>query len=353
MKFFLQYSALTFLFLFLVSACQQEDPTLVFDEYEWELVGINDFSNEVFQPRAMWFDHNGHLIIHDMGDRKSPVKILKDGRITHSIPVGRGPGEVEYILSKHFSESKSRRFIFDPAQSRMLKFDENYTFIDDVVDSRINDGVYISAIYSDSLAFTVSRDHILQIFGLNTATEDLKTLFTLHENDYDFLDPLRNYFLRQRFSFDSDEGDLYLANHHSSLIMHIDSEFNFNHTFGPDSVGITRNEEYEFYALPRLGHQREGLRDMIVHGDNLYAIFNGNTYGRRIQIQYSRDFDSLLAKVSHGEILLVFNRHSLEFKQAIKLPLPATQLMASDEYIYLLNYIEDFPSIYIYKNNIN
>lgn len=353
MKVFLQYSALIFVFLFLLSACEQDETILELNEYDWELVEINDFNDEVFHPKSMWFDHNDHLIIHDMGDQVSPVKILRDGRVTNSIPVGRGPGEVEYILSKHFSESKRSRYIFDPAQSRMLKFDEKYTFIGDVVDSRINDGVYISAIYSDSLAFTISRDHILQIFDLNTSIEDQKTLFTLHDNDYDFLDPLRNYFLRQSFSYDSDAQDLYLAMKHSSLIMHIDSEYNFNHTFGPDSIGIAKNEDYEFYALPRLGHQREGLRDMRVHGDYLFAILNGSTYGRKIQIQYSRDFDSLIDKVNHGEILLVFNRHTLEFIQAIKLPLPAAQLMVSDEHIFLLNYIDDYPSIYIYKNHIN
>lgn len=341
------------LLIFFLVTCDNDESVLVLDDYNWEQEQINDFNNDVYSPSAMWIDQNGMLVIQDMGDRNQPIKILRDGVVFKSISSGRGPGEVEYVLRKSFSESKNSRYIFDPAQMRMLSFDEEYNYLEDLVDERINDGVYRSGIYSDSLLFTTSSDYILQIINLHNVNKNHDPLFTLRHSDHEFLDPLRNYFLRQSFFFASEGQDFYMALKHSSMIMHIDEEFNLNYTFGPDSIGIAINEDDGFYALPRLGQQREGLRDLQVHGDNLYVVLNGETYGKHIQIRHMANFDSLLDVVGHGKILLIFDRHTLEYKRAIELPVAASQIAVNDDHISLLNYIDDAPAIYVYKNYLN
>src|SRR5690554_593956 len=114
--------------VFLLYSCSHEQSAVPAEPHEWELEAVWDFSNSVYSPVGMWQDHQGNLVIHDIGDDKTPVKIFNENYLEYSISSGQGPGEISERLTKAFSEHQNNSYLYDRGNKRLLKFDNSYRF---------------------------------------------------------------------------------------------------------------------------------------------------------------------------------------------------------------------------------
>ena len=166
---YIKQPALFCLLVILFLACSENDsPILDVQPHDWILDETFQMDGSLYLPLSMWKDKNNLLVIHDIRDQNYPLKVFSGNNLEYSIPQGRGPGEIDNIRRKHFSELSNARYIYDASTNRLLGFDEQYRHTGYVEHPVFDRPVYFAGLYSDSLLFTSTNDYIIQI-------EDIKS----------------------------------------------------------------------------------------------------------------------------------------------------------------------------------
>ena len=69
-------------------------------------------------------------------------------------------------------------------------------------------------------------------------------------------------------------------------------------------------------------------------------------------MKYTFNFEELIEKIKHSQRLLIFDRETGNFVKEIELPKTAMNFKIFGNSAYLLNTIDDVPSIYKYSFNL-
>jgi len=344
----MKFSILIFLILII--------PISVFGQvYSWEKE--SEF-NEFYNPYSIYKINNNAILIHDIRNSDQPINQLAidNGSIelVSNLTRGYGPGEINDTFYKRVTTySNGDILLWDRGQSMLTKYDSSLNYIGDLEGRSLQSGILQAGLINDSTLVTVENDqeNVFKAWRLiDNETTSSEPIWTISFNDYPQLYGLKNFILMQAMHFTNYENVLYVSFQHSSVILALDADgMKFIYSKPDENPFPEFDSENPIFSLPKMGSYDEGTIDMDVDGKFIYLIYKGESTSRWEQMRYRNNFDELIEKVKHSKRLLIYDRFTGQFLYETTLPIEAKQIAVVDNKFYLLNSLNDYPSLIRYS----
>lgn len=325
------------------------------DQYRWEKEA--EF-NEFYNPYSVFKISDDAILIYDTRNTQQPINqvSLKEGsfRLLNNLSSGQGPGEINETFYKRVTTfSNGDILLWDRGQTMLTKYDSSLNYINDLKGRALQSGIIQAGLINDSTLVTVENDqeNVFKAWRLSDdETTSSEPLWTISFDDYPQLNGLKNFILKQAMYFTNYENVLYVAFEHSSVILALDANGMKFINDEPDENPFPEfDSENPVFSLPNMGSYVEGTRDIDVDGNYIYLIYKGESTSKWEQLRYSNNFDELIEQVKHSKRLLIFDRETGQFVYETSLPIEAKQIVVIDNQFYLLNSLNDYPSLIRYS----
>jgi len=325
------------------------------DQYNWEKEA--EF-NEFYNPFSVFKISDDAILIYDTRNTQQPISqvSLKEDSFTlkNHLKSGQGPGEVNETFYKRVTTfSNGNILLWDRGQAMLTIYDNSLNYIGDLEGRALQSGIIQAGLINDSTLVTVENDqeNVFKAWSLlDDKTTSSEPIWTISFNDYPQLNGLKNFILMQAMYFTNYDNVLYVAFQHSSVILALDADGMKYINSKPDENPFPEfDSENPVFSLPNMGSYVEGTRDMDVDGNYVYLIYKGESTSRWEQMRYMNNFDELIEQVKHSKRLLIFDRFTGQFVYETTLPIEAKQIAVVDNQFYLLNSLNDYPSLIRYR----
>ena len=336
-------------------------PGVLFSQstYSWEK--LEEFQ-DIYNPFGMYKINNEALVIHDIRNSEYPINLLsingENIQITENLKSANGPGEVHSTFYKRVSTfSNGNILLWDGGRRALTKFSDDLKYLDDINGEPLNSSILQAGLINDSTLVLVENDGESIFKAYRIQENEIignDPLWKVSFDEYPKLNGLKNFILMQAMYLKNYENILYVTFQHSSIIIGLDHKGILFINDKPDENLFPEfDPENPTYSLPRMGSYEEGVRDFDVDGDYIFVIYKGETTSKWEQIRAQNRFDELIEEIKHSKRLLIYERITGDFVYETALPKDAKQISVVGNDFYLLNSLEDYPTIYRYQLNVN
>lgn len=329
---------------------------LTITKNEWEATG--KIENSIYNPYDFWVLGDDLLLVNDLGFKSSPIGLInfKEDDIVSNLRTGQGPGEVTSTFYKRVTKYTNGDFLlWDAGSNRIMRYNDSLQYITDIRASGFGRRFIQAGLINDSTLLTMENSpNFLSAWRIkdNTINES-EMLWSISIDEYEELTALKNFVLMQTIYFGNYDGALYLTFEFSSLLIAIDENGVKYIQKEPENIPLpVHDEKSGGYGLPIMGKHPEGARDIALDDNYVYITFSGKKISRWEQMRYAFNFEELIEKIKHSQRLLIFDRETGNFVKEIELPKTAMKFKIFGNSAYLLNTIDDVPSIYKYSFNL-
>ncbi len=327
------------------------------------LISIGEISGQIgdmiYNPYNLWVVGEDKLLVNDIADKEQTLKLFNfsSGALEQAVRSGRGPGEVSSMAYKRSTRySNGDILLWDSGGKRIMRYSEDLEYRTDLAaEGSVLGKIFQAALINDSTLLTVDfSEEVLKAWRIqDNKISDNSLLWSADRNEYKELSPLANFTLLQTLFFSNYEGGLYITFEYSSMVIGVNEDGIVFINDEPDNIPLPPNDEESEksgrYSLPTMGKHPEGARDISATDKFVYVLLNGETISKMQQIRYMANFDALIEKTNHTKRLMIYDRLTGEFLREIELPLLARQAKVQNDYIFLLNTLDDRPMIKKYK----
>lgn len=273
---------------------------------------------------------------------------------------GKGPGEVSMGLPVIMSQTKENLFIYLPMEMRVLVFKkEDLKLLHDMKLSKFQmfSAFYMIesqlGIYID-MGLATKVNNFAQAYQFDPAKNILKETSTNYGeyNKYTQLIAFKdNPMLKKGPIHKDSEGNIYLANYYSSLIMGFTKEGrSIFFGFDPRSIQIPKTEIKKMGEIVAGDPERctQSYLSLTSDEKNLYALFSGEEITTEKVLAYRMGKGKVELHLGEGRIVDVFNKKDGKYQYSFELPVLATGIAVKGNSLYVTT-IDGEPRLLIFK----
>lgn len=313
--------------------------------YEGEMVNPSDF--------YVYDDERAILIDLERPDCALSMVQWRANKVHQCYGVGQGPGELQPQGAKvMYRFTDGRLWLTDGSQPKI--YSPRLEFVSNVRNQRgsysrlipVNDSTVVGTPFMGDDAFL----HVFQLIDGNTLSRaPTRTLFL---DDSSPLHPVKQNFMLNQGPYVSHDGEVFMGFNYSSYLVHVDHSGIRNITDRPAEIPFP---EYGFrtgggFEAPNSAEFPECTMGIATDKDYVYVLHHGETFDIgpvRQLVAMARG--RIAAKIEEWELtdrIFIYEKNTGRFVRAIRLPVKARKIRATDHFLYVLT-IEEGPATLI------
>ncbi len=310
----------------------------------------------LFEPSWIQADANHTLWVSDAVHRTLTMYKydLQEGESTHSLRMGRGPGELSEVGMKWMSTLGSGdKVIYDAGAYRMTRYS---SALENPHPVRVPQGSnrWLSAhILADTLLVVspMVTNSVVQVYRFDPSTNTTgERLFQVGSTDRPELAGLRNFLLKNGHVA-SHADALYFSFLFAPYIIKLDAKGLQWIGGGELGIGFPVNDKNpNEVRMPDASEHPQQTLSITADADRVYVLHNGEKAGfwQTMWATITNDFGDIDEQLNASTRLRIYNAQNGSFQEEWQLPLRARLVSVYGDFMYVATQIDGQPTIVAY-----